>query len=148
MKARILIVDDEQCILKALSRHFRYLRYDIDTANNGQEALDKLADSKFDVVISDIQMPVMSGVDLLRRIRKEYPMIRTIMTTGYVTLENGLACLRQGADTVIFKPIEDLTELEEAVKNAVRYLEHWQEKLKMLRELKRAPMLSVGENNG
>ena len=136
MNARILIVDDEEHICKTLSRHLQYLGYDVDTALSGQEALTKLEKTKTDVVISDIMMPVMTGVELLKAIRKEYPMTRVIMTTGYVTLENALACLRAGADTCIFKPIEDLKELEDAVAAAVQFLKQWQLKLTMLRQMK------------
>ena len=136
MNARVLIVDDEEHICKTLSRHLQYLGYDVDTALSGREALSKLEKKKTDVVISDIMMPVMTGVQLLKTIRSEYPMTRVIMITGYVTLENALACLRAGADTCIFKPIEDLQELESAVSKAVKYLNHWQVKLKALREMK------------
>ena len=138
MNVKILVVDDEEHICSTLSRHFEYLGYDVDTACNGREALVKLEDSRTDIIISDIKMPEMDGVELLERVRQEYPMIRVIMMTGYVTLENGLACLRHGADTCIFKPIEDMSELELAVDSAVKYLNHWQVKLKILRELKTA----------
>lgn len=136
MKTHILIVDDEEHICRMLTRHFEYLGYEVHTAGNGQAALDLLGQTKIDVVISDILMPVMDGVELLKVIRREYPMTRVIMITGYVTLENGLACLRHGADTCIFKPIEDMRELEEAVERGIAYLQHWQDKLKMLREMK------------
>jgi DNA-binding NtrC family response regulator len=136
MAAKLLIVDDEEHICSMLSRHFEYLGYDVTTADCAKKALAFLENAKADVVISDIMMPGMSGVEMLKIIRREYPMTRVIMITGYVTLENGLACLRYGADTCVFKPIEDVAELETAVARAVDYLNHWQSKLKMLRELK------------
>lgn len=138
MKVKILIVDDEEHICRTLSRHFEYLGYDVATACNGLDALKKLEESKADVLISDIMMPEMDGVELLGVVRQEYPMTRVIMITGYVTLENALACFRYGADTCIFKPIEDMGELESAVESAVKYLNHWQAKLKTLREMKTA----------
>ena len=135
MKARLLIADDEIEICEMLSRHFRYLGFHVDTASDGIEALEKLAKARTEVVISDIVMPQMDGVELLRTIRQQYPMIHTIMITGYVTLENALACMRHGADTCVFKPLEDLTELEEAVEFAVGRLKRWQEKLRMLQTM-------------
>ena len=135
MKVKILIVDDEIEICNMLSRHFRYIGYEVDTASNGAEAIEKLDKSNFRVVISDIIMPKMDGVELLRAIKKEYPMAHVIMMTGYVTLENGLSCMRHGADTCVFKPLEDLTELEDAVVSAVNALKQWQEKLKMLKTM-------------
>ena len=135
MKVRILIVDDEVEICEMLSRHFRYIGYDVETANDGRQAMEKLAESIFQVVISDIVMPKMDGVELLRTIGKQFPMIHVVMITGYVTLDNALSCMRLGADTCVFKPLEDLTELEDAVTNAVSALKLWQEKLKMLRTM-------------
>ena len=135
MKARLLIVDDEAEIRDMLSRHFRYLGFQVDTACDGIEAMQKLARTRTEVVISDIVVPRMDGVELLRTARRQYPMIRFIMITGYVTMENALACMRHGADTCVFKPIEDLVELEEAVEFAVVWLKRWQKKLKMLQEM-------------
>ena len=142
MKAKLLIVDDETEIRDMLSRHFRYSGYEVDTAANGLEAMEKLDASHIQVVISDIVMPKMDGVELLRNIRQQYPMIHTIMITGYVTLENALACMRHGADTFIFKPLEDLDELDQAVQQAVTSLKHWQDKLKILRAMN--PAVSGG----
>lgn len=145
MKSRILIVDDEVEICYMLSRHFRYLGYEVDTAMDGLAALDKLAKSSFQVVILDIVMPKVNGVDILRTIKQQYPMIHVVMITGYVTLENALSCMRLGADTCVFKPLEDLTELQQAIANAVQSLKLWQEKLKTLQAM--SPKY-VGETYG
>ena len=135
-KPRILVVDDEKNIRNMLSRHFRFLDYDVSVAGNGQEALDIMADKRYDVIISDIEMPIMGGVQLLREIRKQYPMAHCIMITGYVTMANILECMRHGADTCVFKPLEDMKELEDAVKQAIDNLTHWQAKLKTLLTMK------------
>ena len=100
MTASILIVDDEAAIRTSLSRHYRLQGYNVDTAENGRAALENLAVTPRQVVISDIMMPEMNGIELLRRIRREYPMTRVIIITGYVTLENALACLRNNADNL------------------------------------------------
>ncbi len=128
MKGSLLIVDDEKEIREMLSRHFRMLGYSTTLAGSGAEALSMLAEKSFDVVVSDIMMPGMTGVDLLREISHEYPMTRVIMITGYVTLENALACMRVHADTCVFKPLNDLTELEHAVEKAVEALGQWKKK--------------------
>ena len=135
MKARLLIVDDEPEIREMLSRHFRYLGFHVDTASDGVKAMEKLAQARTEVIISDIVMPNMDGVELLRTVHRQYPMLHTIMITGYVTLENALACMRHGVDTCVFKPLEDLNELEEAVEFAVGRLKRWQEKLRMLQTM-------------
>ena len=135
MKVRLLVVDDEIEICNMLSRHFRYIGYEVDTASDGIEALEKLAENNFQVVISDIVMPKMNGVELLEAIKTQYPMIHVIMITGFVTLVNALSCMRFGADTCVFKPLEDLAELEDAIANAVNALKQWQEKLKTLKAM-------------
>ena len=145
MSAKLLIVDDESEIRDMLSRHFQYLGYQVETACDGIEAIEKLAQARTDVIISDIVMPRMNGVELLRIVRQQYPMIHSIMVTGYVTLDNALSCMRLGADTCVFKPIEDLTELENAVDVAVSRLKRWQEKLKILQAMN--PVVS-GETHG
>lgn len=138
MKGRLLIVDDELEIREMLSRHFRMLGHQVELAGNGLEALEVLARERIDVVISDIRMPEMDGVALLREIRRQYPMVRTIMVTGYVTLENALACMRNQADTCIFKPLNDLGELEGAVDDALNRLSRWKTKFRELQGMKPA----------
>ncbi len=136
MKPRLLIVDDEQAIRDMLKRHFCYLGYDIQTASDGQEAVEKLNETKIEVVISDIKMPRKDGIELLRYIRDNFPMVRTIMVTGYVNLENALSCMRLRAQTCIFKPLTEMKELEDEVKKAVEDLKHWQDKFKALQAMK------------
>lgn len=132
----LLIVDDESEIREMLARHFQILGYRTATASNGKEALEYLSVNKTDVVISDILMPEIDGVELLKQIRSEYPMVHVIMITGYVTLENALSCMRYQADTCIFKPLEDLSELENAVKNAFQAIDTWKLKFKELQGMK------------
>ena len=134
MNPHLLIVDDEPEIRTSLSRRYVLKGYSVDVAEGGESALALLESKPYQVVISDIKMPGMDGIELLRRIRSEYPMTRVIMMTGYVTLDNGLACLRHGADTCIFKPLEDLKEMDDAINRAVQYLEHWEKKLLLLKD--------------
>lgn len=136
MSARLLIVDDETEIREMLSRHFRLHGFEVDLAGDGEAALAVMADKRIDIVISDILMPGIDGVSLLRAMRKQYPMVRAIMITGYVTLENALACMRQGAETCVFKPLDDLSELDEAVDRALEGLRRWQDKLRDLRAMR------------
>ena len=138
MSGHLLIVDDEIEIREMLARHYRLKQHEVTLAADAQEALETLAQRRFDVVISDIKMPGMSGVDLLKAIRAEYPMTRVIMITGYVTLDHALACLRRGADTCVFKPLTNLGELDAAVDSAIRWLRQWQAQLVELRGMKPA----------
>jgi two-component system response regulator PilR (NtrC family) len=136
MSSRILIVDDEEEIRNSLQRKFQLQGYEVAVAANGIDACLELERNAYQVVISDIRMPGKNGVDLLRYIKREYPMTRVIMITGYVTLDNALACMRHGADTCIFKPFKDMDELDAAVTSALAYLDHWEKKLHDLRAMK------------
>ncbi|MFP4458907.1 MAG: response regulator [Candidatus Zixiibacteriota bacterium] len=137
MKIRILLVDDEEKIINMLSRHFRFKGYEVYIAKNGREALEQLEQIKIDIIISDIKMPILSGIDLLRSVRRHYPMIHVIMITGYVTLDNVLACMRLGADSCIFKPFEDMDELDEAVDYATKNIKQWLDVLNTLADIKK-----------
>lgn len=136
MTKQLLIVDDETEIREMLSRHFSFLGYNTCVAANGQEAMEYLDENKVDIVITDIMMPVMDGVTLLKNIRKEFPMVQVIMITGYVSLDVALSCMRAQANTCVFKPLEDLSELEQAVANASATIENWKNKFKELRGMK------------
>ena len=138
MKVRILVVDDEPGIREMVQRHFRFLGFEVGTAENGRAALDMMAGERYDIVISDIMMPEMTGPEMLQEIRSHYPMVHVIMMTGYVTMSNALACMRLGADTLIFKPLEDLEEVERAVEKAVEHINHWLDLLKQLQSMKPA----------
>ena len=136
MKAKLLIVDDEADIVAMLARHFKMMDYQVITAPSATDALVIMAEQRIDILISDIQMPAMDGVALLREVSRQYPMVRVIMMTGYVTLENALACMRLHADTCIFKPLNDLGELDSAVAQAVKTLDMWKTKLHQLQGMK------------
>ena len=134
--ANLLIVDDEKEIREMLARHFAFEGYNIFQAGDGIEALELLNSQKIDLIISDIVMPRMSGVELLEIVHKEFPMIRMNMITGYVTQSNLLQCMQNHADNVIYKPLEDLQELEDSVKRSLESITRWKNKLKVLQGMK------------
>ncbi len=136
MNVKLLIVDDEEKVLEMLRRYFRNLGCGVDTAPNGQAALELIGRTRYDILISDIHMPELDGVDLLRAVRRQHPYLHAIMMTGYVKQENVLACMRLGAYNCVFKPLTDLTELRESVEDAVRLINRWRSKLAYLRTLK------------
>ncbi|CAM2007463.1 response regulator [Acanthopleuribacter pedis] len=136
MSLNLLIVDDEAEIRNLLARHFTLLDYTVATAENGKAAVEILENSRIDAVITDILMPEMDGIGLLGYLRDQLPMVRTIVITGYITLDNALACMRLRAEAFVFKPIEDLTELEEAIGQIEKRLKTWQRKLRELRGMR------------
>ena len=136
MTAHLLIVDDEDEIRDMLKRHFTLADYTVLTASNGLEAVEIIEKNRIDIVITDLMMPVMDGIALLEHVREQSPTTHAIAVTGHVTLDNALSCMRLGADTVVFKPLEDLTELEEAVAEAEGRMKRWQRKLRELRGMR------------
>ncbi|MFW5844855.1 MAG: response regulator [Planctomycetota bacterium] len=139
MSGHLLIVDDERDIRDMLRRHFALAGHAIDCAADGCTALEHLAVSRYEIVISDILMPNMDGIQLLARIRQDYPMVQVIMITGQISLLNALACLRHGALTCIFKPLSDLGQLDQAVDLGLQRLQDWQRIFSCLRGLEDTP---------
>jgi len=132
MKIRLIVVDDEKDITDLLVRHFAFKGYDIVGVNDPRQALAMIEEENFNIVISDIVMPIMDGLELLRRIKNYNGGIQVIMITGYVTMHNILTAMRRGAETVFFKPLNNLDRLEEAIGQCISRIEMWQN---ILREL-------------
>ena len=155
---QVLLVDDEYYVRQSLLRRIRNLENEdfkvIGEAENGEEALDMLRKHDIQLVITDIRMPVMDGLDLTRKILEQYPHILTVILTGYADFEYARKALRYGAFDYLLKPVSEesldnllsrartrLSELyelpedernnmsgEEYVQVAIRYLnEHYME---------------------
>jgi DNA-binding response OmpR family regulator len=109
----ILVVDDEKNIRLTLSQALETLGVEIDTASNGEEALAKLNEKEFGLILLDIRMPGMDGMEVLRRVREIRPDIRIIMTTAYGTIESAVEAMKLGAVDFLQKPFdpEEIREL-------------------------------------
>jgi len=109
----ILIVDDEKNIRLTLSQALETLGAEIDTAANGEEALSKLKNKEFGLILLDIRMPGMDGMEVLRHVREVRPDIRVIMITAYGTVESAVEAMKQGAVDFLQKPFdpEEIREL-------------------------------------
>lgn len=136
-KIKILAVDDEKDITDLLVRHFGFLGYDIVGTNNPLEAIKMVEEGDYNVVVTDIVMPGLDGLELLHRIKSYNGGIQVIIITGYVTMHNILRAMRLGAETVFFKPFHDLDKLEDAIKNCINRIQMWQDILKELAALGR-----------
>lgn len=130
MEVKLLIVDDETGITDSLSRYFKLLDYDVTTSNNPLKAMDMICKENYMVVISDIMMPEISGIELLKRIKKYNGMIQVIMMTGVLTIDNVLACLSNGANECFLKPLDNLDVVKQAVDDAVAKLNRWENMIK------------------
>jgi DNA-binding response OmpR family regulator len=109
----VLIVDDEKNIRLTLSQTLESLKLETDTAANGEEALSKLIEKEFGLVLLDLRMPGMDGMEVLRRVREIRPDIRVIILTAYGTIESAVEAMKLGAVDFIQKPFsaEEIREL-------------------------------------
>jgi CheY-like chemotaxis protein len=102
----ILIVDDEPLLRDVLTQILTREGFQVEAAVDGDEALEKMAREKFPLVVSDIQMPRMNGLELLKTVKKDYPGTAVIMMTAYGDSFAVKDCLLLGADEYITKPFK------------------------------------------
>ena len=112
MKARLLLVDDEEQFVEALSERLSMRNYDVTTSLTGEDAIKKIKNYNFDVVILDVSLPGIDGTDVLREIKNLKPLTEVIMLTGHGTVEMAIEGMKLGALDFLMKPCEteDLTE--------------------------------------
>jgi two-component system response regulator MprA len=119
MKAHILLVDDDPHISQLLRRALAYDGYSVDVAHNGNDALQKTIERPPDLVILDIMMPGMSGLEVCDRLRKAGNLAPILMMTAKDAIADRVAGLDMGADDYLVKPV-DLTELQARVRALLR----------------------------
>lgn len=118
IKARLLIVDDDEDMLETLSDILHEKGYKIETANTGRKAITKARERFFDIALVDINLPDMTGIEVLRTFRKKRPAMMNIMITGRATRQNAVDALNLGASAYIMKPV-DPARLEQMIKKCL-----------------------------
>ncbi len=106
--ASILVVDDEPIILKSIEAMLRADGYEVGLARTAEEALEKTTEQTFDLVLTDVAMPGMSGIDLLKEIRSKTPDTVVVVITGYGNIEDAVTCTKLGAYDYLTKPLNDV----------------------------------------
>jgi len=109
--AHILVVDDEENLCRILSKILSEEGYEVSTASSAEEALRVLSDESVEAVLTDIRMPGMDGLELLRRIKKEEPSPAVIMMTAYPSIDGVVQAMKAGAYDYIQKPFENNEEI-------------------------------------
>lgn len=104
---RILVADDDALVRRSMCEVLSFEGYSCTAVSNGQEALQRFKEATFDILISDMKMPEMEGLDLLRAVRVSFPAVAVIMVTGYSSVENAVTAMKEGAVDYISKPIID-----------------------------------------
>jgi len=105
-KKRILLVDDEESVCALLSERLSSAGFDCAMRGSGEEALELLESEAFDVIISDLNMPGISGLELLAHVRQKHPLIAFLMVTGVDDIRVGIQAMKQGADDYLTKPFQ------------------------------------------
>ncbi|HXH18794.1 MAG TPA: sigma-54 dependent transcriptional regulator, partial [Chitinophagales bacterium] len=115
---KILIIDDEKAIRKTMREILEYESYTVEEAENGMDGLNKLRDEHYDIVLLDIKMPKMDGIEVLEEAQKIVPDTPVIMISGHGTVESAVEAVKKGAFDFISKP-PDLNRLLITIRNAM-----------------------------
>lgn len=119
MRTRVLVVDDEPSIRKVLQAQLVRDGLEVDTVADGAEAITALGEAPYDLVISDLKMPAVGGLELLAHVRQQFPGLPVILITAHGTVDSAVEALKLGAHDYITKPF-DADELHAAVEKALR----------------------------
>lgn len=119
MAHTILIVDDELNIRRVLERAFAKEGYQVQTAEGGHQALRLLDETPYDLMLTDVVMPDMTGLELLKRARQKHPNLQVILMTAFGTIPTAVEAMRAGAFDFLTKPL-DMETLRKVVRNALR----------------------------
>ncbi|MBW2610250.1 MAG: response regulator [Deltaproteobacteria bacterium] len=127
--ANVLLVDDEVGFVETITRRLTKRDLDIVAAYNGEEALEQLKKhSSIEIVILDVKMPGMDGIETLGAIKKDHPLVEVIMLTGHATVESAIEGMKMGAYDYLMKPC-DMDILMSKVKEAAAKTRKHEEKI-------------------
>jgi DNA-binding NtrC family response regulator len=131
-KMKIMLIDDEERFLSSTSKLLQRKGYNAVTAASGTEALAKLKSSSIHVVILDVKMPGMDGMEILKNIKRDFPLVDVIILTGHGTMESAVDGLKAGASDYMVKPVyidNLIRKAEEAFDRRLKI----EEKIRMVR---------------
>lgn len=118
-KGKILVIDDEEIVRISCNRLLGPEGYEVALAKSAIEGFEKLRQEPFDIVLTDLKMPDIDGIEVLRRVKEEWPEVEVIMVTGYQTITSAVQAIKLGAFDYIEKPFTPdglLTTIEKAIK--------------------------------
>jgi len=135
-EVRVLVVDDDASILGIVSEVLKDDDYVVDTAGSGEDALELLADNQYSLVLSDIRLPGINGVEVLEHIKNVYPRTQVIMITSHASLDTSIDAIKLGAYDYLMKPFDDLSLITNAAKRAIDAHDLEVERSQLIRSLK------------
>lgn len=122
---QILHVDDDPQMTLLVAERLSPHGYEVVSLNDPTQAINELVQNQWRVVLLDVDMPRINGLDLLREIKAYDGGVQVIMLTGIVTVTTVLQSFRWGAEACFFKPLNDIEPLVEAIDNSFKKIDHW-----------------------
>lgn len=147
MNDKILVVDDEQSIIDTLKLILNHENYSVDGCLDGASALKKVKEDSYDLILLDIKMPRMDGMEVLDKLMEMNPDQVVIMISGHGNIETAVEATKKGAYNFLQKPLPDLQELKIIVRNAIDYKKSKDELLILRQELIESSKI-LGESEG
>jgi DNA-binding NtrC family response regulator len=129
MSTKVLLVDDESQFVEPLSERLMARGYNVGVAFSGEEAISKVKEDSWDVVVLDVLMPGMNGEETLKLIKKIKPLIEVIMLTGHATVESAIEGMKLGAYDYLMKPTA-LPDLTDKIEKAYSKKEEHEERIR------------------
>ena len=114
---RVLVIDDESVICDACELVLSEKGHTVTLRNNGKAGLEAINEGTYDILLLDMKLPDMDGMDILKVVRKEKPQLCTIVMTGYSSISNAVDAMRKGADNYLAKPFTE-DELLQAIEES------------------------------
>ncbi len=134
----VLLVDDEVEFLETLEKRLRRRNMQVSIATSGEQALEVLGQRTPDVVVLDVKMPGMDGIETLREIKRRAPLVEVVMLTGHANLEVAIQGMEMGAFDYLMKPV-DIDELVYKLQDAHRRKSLQEERIRELEDKGRLP---------
>ncbi len=131
MAISVLLVDDEEAFVRTLAKRLTVRRFDVLTATRAERAFANLNDNPIDVVVLDVRMPDLDGIEATKSIKKSHPLVEVILLTGHASMEASLEGMKMGAFDYLLKPV-NIDELVYKIEDAHRKKELQEEKIRRL----------------
>ncbi|MBP2628934.1 MAG: response regulator [Firmicutes bacterium] len=122
---RVLIVDDEQDVAWVIEEFLRMEGYEVYSTTSPIIALEMIKKQKYHIILSDILMPKMNGIEFLVQVKKYDALTQVIMMTGHSTMNYTMQCLEAGANDYVLKPFKNLSQVLELIKISEEKLKRW-----------------------
>ncbi|MCE9608337.1 MAG: response regulator [Planctomycetia bacterium] len=144
---RVLHIDDDPATTRLVAKMLGSHGIEVTQLNDPRQAIDTVLNGNYRVVVLDIDMPGLDGIELLQQIKQADGGTAVIMLTGLVSLSSALRTMRRGAHACLFKPLVDADALLECIREVTHNIHRWWDTLKQLSDLRRQEHVSLIEED-